>query len=518
MPRHTLSAETPIKKLFAKIAARDVLISLMCFILSRAKLLGSITPFGMAFFAASFSHTGWFYAMLSAIIAVPSVHPGMDSVRYVITLGFTAAVLGISDSRQKTLFKALTVSLVYFVVSLLMQTAYGFSLYDFIVQSFESFLCFVGVYAISSVAPVVADYRKRTFLSHSEIIGIISLAAMTVMSLSSTPAIFGLNPASFVSLFLIMAVSYKGDIMISSSCGIILGLALTLSTNGPASLTGAYAIAGFAAGFFSRYSRLGIVLGVTLANAVITAFMNDSAFMLINPIEVLLAGIIFATMPQKTVNIFTDFAKKAADISSVASAQAERVSIMREERLETMAESFKKIADIYRRDCYLRQPGKQYIAKLFDYAAEKSCTSCVRRFDCWQKNKKSTLAYMNSMLSKAASKGTLETGDMPENFAESCIKKDEFTKNFNFVYDIYKTDKLWLEKMFETRLLIVNQMEGISKILEKTAKEGGLTNDPEYEMKLKSALDSNDIATEEINVLLKNDELWKIRIITEQHM
>ena len=391
---NTLSVEKAVKRFFTKITAEDLIISVICFMLSGARLLNMMTPFGIAFFAASFSNRGWFYAMLAASAGSIFNHAGADSARYIITLGLTASVMGLFDIKKKTFLKAFTVSFIHFSVSLLLLSAGDFELYSFIIQSFESFVCFVSVYLIDSVAPVIINYRKRTFLNHNEVMGIITLVALFILSLSSAPDIFGLSPAPFVTIFIIMAISYRGNIMISSCAGIILGLALALSGDGSASVVGAYALASFMAGVFRRYSRLGIVLGVSLANAVVTAFMNDASIMLINPVEVFIAGMIFATMPKKTADVFSDFAKKAADVSNINNTRAEKQQIMKEEKLSHMSDAFKKIADIYRRDCQPRRPGKQYITRLFDYTGEKTCATCGLRFGCWQSDKRNTYAYM----------------------------------------------------------------------------------------------------------------------------
>ena len=518
MSRHTLSIENPLKKILTKISQGDLVISIVCFMLSRARLLTYMTPFGLAFFASSFSFSGWFYAMIAGSIGSIMAHPDAECVRYILTFGITSAILGLADIRKKTTLKAICVSLVYFFVCILMQGGGTFRLYDFIVQSFESFLCFGIVYAIDAVTPVIADYKKRTYLNHNEVMGIIVLVSLLIISLADLPDIFGLAPASFVAIFIIMAISYKGDVLISSVGGIIFGLALSLGTGASAAIAGAFAFAGFAAGLFAGYSRLGIVLGVTLANAIITAFMNDTSNILINPIEVLVAGLIFATLPNKTVDIFSSFAAKACDTSGKSYAQSQKTQYAIEERLLSISEAFGKIADIYKSDCYMRQPGKQYITKLFDYTGERTCSDCNMKFDCWQKNKKNTYAYMTSMLDKASEKGELDMGDLPQSFEQRCIKKNEFVKNFNFVYDIYKTDMLWLKKMHETRQLMVSQMQGISGILEHASKDIRLSTNAEHEQYLMAALDREGKRATRVSVFEKDNEPVRICIELEEEI
>lgn len=502
-----------IKRLLSSIAAEDIIISAANFMLSKAILLKCMAPFGMAFFAATFSPSGWFYALGAAIVG--SLFSRTENLwGHILAFALTAAILGLSEKRGKTLFKALTVSVVYFGVSLILMTADYFVLYDFIIRAFESFICFVTVYLLDSVAPVLANYKKRTFLNHNEVMGIIALAALFILSLASSEKIMGIAPASFIALFIIMAVSYKGDIMLSTTAGIIFGLALSLNKTGSAAMVGAYAFVAFCAGFFRKYSRLGIVLGATLANAIITAFMNDTADILINPLELTLAGLIFATIPLKTISVFTEFAQKASDISSISNMYRDKLGQARQENLLQISNAFAKLGDIYRRDCYIRRPGKQYTSKLFDYVGEKVCSSCSLRFGCWQSDRQNMYAYMMSMLNKASRSGALCTGDLPRKFADKCTHTDEFVSCFNFMYDLYKTDCVWLEKMQDCRHLMAGQMDEISDIIKSMSEEDLLITDPECEMHLRSALDNNGIQTEHLNVFVNSDDIVKIQIMS----
>ena len=516
MHRHAIFFENPFKRLVSALTVRDVLICVLCYMLSRAAIFDSITPFGIAFFAVSFSNIGWFYALICSAIGVLTVHTGMDSLRYIITLGFSTAVLGLTDAGHKRLFKALTVSLIYFAVCFFMQTAYGFKLYEFIVQSFEAFLCFVSVFAIASVVPVITSYKKRNYLSHGEIVGIITIAAMVIISFTSLPPLFGINLSSCMALFLIMAVSYRGDIMISSCAGIIFGIALALSRNASAAIVGAYAVVGFSAGFFSRYSRLCTVLGVTLANAVMIAFMPDTGGVLINPVEVFVIGMVFAMLPKKTAAVFTDFAGKAAETGRLFSSCEKQSDSAFGEKLYDTSLAFGRIADVYRRDCFLRKPGKQYMTRLFDYICEKSCNGCDRHFECWIKRKQNTLACLNSMITKAEETGFCTVELLPGYFRENCINHTELIKAFDSVYNIYKTDRMWLDKMYETRMLMVNQLEGVSDILDSISTGEGWSRNREYEINLRSALDIHEISFEKVCVFVNESRLMRIRIISEE--
>ena len=63
-----------------------------------------------------------------------------------------------------------------------------------------------------------------------------------------------------------------------------------------------------------------------------------------------------------------------------------------------------------------------------------------------------------------------------------------------------------VEKMYETRILMVSQMQGVAKILECASKHQELSTNFEGESYIKAALDREGIKVREINVFEKDDE------------
>lgn len=458
----TASTNTSEKITF-RISTKDFIISGICFVLSRAKLLTYMNPFGMAAYAALFSNTGWFYAMLCTGAGVILSKGDYTSVRYLLALGVATPIFGIWDKHSGRFFRAIVMSISYFAVSLCLLMAEGFLLYDFIYFSFEAFICFVCVYLIDGTVPLIQGYKSRTALTAGEITTLVALAAMVVLSCWSVPPLFGINLASLLGIFIILAVNLEGDCALGAATGVIMGLVISMGSYESASVVGAYAFASFMSGLFKKYSRLGILLGFTLANAIVTAFLNDTGDMLINPIEVLIAGAVFVTLPKKTMNIFTDFSRKAGSLYSTEYTQHTVSAIP--SVYDKLANSLQSLSDIYDVNSHKKRPGKKYIKNLFNKCADNVCSGCGLRFGCWQSVGHNNYEYMNEMLNCARKNGRLTTARLPKKFADRCIKKEEFVRVFNLTYDIYRADKLWLDKTCLLHKLMATQLSAISNAL-----------------------------------------------------
>lgn len=491
------------RKITLRISARDVLSCVICFALSNARIFGSLNPFCMAFFACSFSNSGWYYTLaVSALATVFSIN-GTDTLPYLLTLGISASVLGLCDRREHTLFKALCTSLVYFAVCTVLAAIWGLVPLEYIKQCFEAFLIFVCVCLFDRAVPLLTDGARRRHLSSHESVSLVFLFCSLLLSTAAVLPIFGMRIYSFVAIFLLMTVAFSQSVLRCAASGIVLGTVVCLCGSDSVSVIGAYALGALFCTVFKQFSRLGIVLGFTLANAVITAFLNDTSQILINPMEVLIAGVVFVALPKQVLDRLCGALSVIFDGES-AEERSSRITAVAEKHFEAMAESFEKIAAVYRRDCRQRTPGRAYVIRLFDYACATACAGCGLRFGC-SGNKENNYKYMEVMLNKASENGSITVADMPKKFAQRCVKKDEFVKIFNLIYDIYKTDKLWLEKMCEARSLMAGQMEGIAAAVHSGAGLFDYEADGSSEQLITSALDRHKLIGCGVNVLCGGD-------------
>ena len=455
------------KKITLKISAKDFLIALICFALSKAKLLTYMNPFGLAFYAATFSPTGWYYSFIASIIGIISSKGDFTAFRYILALGIATPIIGLSDKR-KTTFKALIMSLSYFVVCTLLMISGGFLLYDYIYIAFESFICFTSIYVLSDVIEVITNYKSKKTFSNSERVSVIATISLLILATASAPDIFGLKPYSLIAIFIILCVNLKQTCMVGATAGVIMGMVISMTYYESVSIIGAYTFCSFMAGLLKRYSRLGVLLGFTLGNAIITAFLNDTFYLLINPIEVITAGLVFATLPKKTLSFFLDLTDKVTNTANEAYSDE---PLYDNGRIDNMSRHLSSLSDIYSRDCVHRVLGKQYINHLFNMCVDRVCTNCGLKFACWQSATYRNYEYMSKMFEYANKKGSLDNNGLPAEFSKRCVKKEEFIRGFNFSYDIYKTDKMWLEKLFRIRSLMSYQLKAISKSLSETAND-----------------------------------------------
>ncbi len=446
------------RKITIRISAKDFITSLMCFVFSRASLLTYMNPCGMAMYAACFSPAGWYYALVAAVSGIIIEKGDATAIRYILALGIATPLIGLFE-KGGIVFRGLAVSIAYVGVSAFLMITDGFLMYDMIFVAFESFVCFVSVLILKNSETLIMRCKNAKSFTSGEAVTLVACVCLFILSCSRVPEVFGLKLYTMISIFIMLCVALRGPVA-AGCAGIILGTVISFAQMETVSVVGAYALCAFVAGVFCRYSRLGVLLGFTLANGVITAFLQDTAEIVVNPIEVIAAGIVFATLPSKTMGAICSFIKNL-------SARPHNATNSGAARLGAISKELTQLSQIYQKACTPKKLGKYYINSLFNVCVERTCTACRLKYSCWQSATYRNYEYMSQMLKYADSKGGLDMKGLPSEFAAQCINKEKFVTVFNYMYDVYRTDRMWLEKMYRVRLAMASQIKCVADALAK---------------------------------------------------
>ena len=111
-------------------------------------------------------------------------------------------------------------------------------------------------------------------------------------------------------------------------------------------------------------------------------------------------------------------------------------------------------------------------------------------------------------------KRLIEQRDIPQYFMERCERIDEFVKQVNNVYELFKVDMSWKNKMGESRGLISQQLDGLSNVISNLALE--INNDIEFkgdlEERLLSEFENAGVKVKDILVYKNKWEKFEVNI------
>lgn len=448
------------KKIIVKISAKDFLISLLCFIMSKIQFMLYMNPFGMAFYGATFTPTGWYWSLVALIIGTAFSKGDFTAFRYILSAGLATPVIAFSKS-SKPVFRALTISLCYLIVSTALMFTGKFLTYDYIVVTFESFICFIFCYLLNGTADVLINYSKKEEFTQNETVSVVVTVFLLLLWIASFPDIAGFRLCALVSVFVLMYIANSHGIYMVAAGGIITGFAICIAQQQSVSVVGSYAFCSLASVLFKKYGRLGVFFGFTFANTIITAFFNDDLYLLINPMEIFIAGMVFVSFPKKAIYKVNKFFDKLFNKD-----KANNQKIYNRDTIKEISKNLSQLSQLYLKDLKPRVLGKQYVNNLFNMCVERVCSNCGLKMSCWQSSTYRNYEYMSKMFEYAHKKGHLDSGGLPSEFLKRCVKKDEFIRGFNFCYDLYNTDRIWLNKIFRIKTLMSHQLSAIANSLE----------------------------------------------------
>ena len=98
---------------------------------------------------------------------------------------------------------------------------------------------------------------------------------------------------------------------------------------------------------------------------------------------------------------------------------------------------------------------------------------CIGKFQerCWQSDLANQYRRVLAMLSAAEENDKFSERFIPVKLRRYCPRQKEMVKAVNHMREIYRLNCYWQEKMYENRLLVSGQLEGVSSIMQKLAKE-----------------------------------------------
>ncbi len=470
---HGYSSRTSRFRL-GSISIRSISMSILAFMIGRVSLLGGVSPFGMAFFAATYG-------------GVSPVAIGTSIVLGILSWSFDPA-LALKFIAEITLFGVLTIfarwakvrgefvnCLKIFVSVFLVcifPLFFRFLLYDFILSIFEALITVAFYILLKKGTRILLEDEKRSVLNTEEVISLGFIGALAIAGIRDF-GIFGAEFRSIACIFIVLILARAKGAGIGAAAGVVLGIVSGFTGTANFNVIGSYAFSGLLAGLFKKLGNIGVILGFITGNAVLTYFITGSTEVLIQLRDIVIAAAAFYMLPKKVVSkagkIFDDRPLGMEDSDS----ESLRPANTAVQKLNAFSRAVEELAATFNRVPQPEQvPGDADVTSFFDTVAERVCKDCSLCLYCWDRKFSSTYQSMFSLLEKLEAKGAVRPDDIPDCFADdSCGRPKELAATMNSLYELYRVNVMWKKKVSESRGLVSQQLEGVSRMIAKLARE-----------------------------------------------
>lgn len=468
------------------ISKSSVIILLISFMLGRISLFQGFMPFGIAFFIAASSTRISRILMALAVSIGMITGGGFEQVYITITsiIIFSALEMLFSNIKSKNGLKISIIAFVSVIIPQMVMVFFqGFLLYDTLKSICYSGLVFALVFIFKNSISIIEGSKKRNVFSNEEMISIAMLMTLTLAGIGNVQ-LAGINLINVMGILAIILFSMSAGPGVGAAVGVIVGLVVNMTNPGTPMVIASYAFCGLLCGVFKNLGKVGACLGFIAANALLTLYLNGSTEVLIYIKDILTAVLIVMLIPKKIMENALGYFTVATVGMRDKSGYSARIKELTIDRLNKFSKAFSELSKTFSEISETSAAtSKQDITSLFDRVADKVCKDCSLCMHCWDRNFYNTYQVMFKVVEKLDDKGYINEEDIPDYFMDRCERISDFVRQVNNVYELFKVNLVWKNRVGESRGLMSQQLDGLSRVI------ANLANEIDYDVKFKGDLE-----------------------------
>ncbi|WP_058486503.1 stage II sporulation protein E [Defluviitalea phaphyphila] len=508
---------TGLKQIFLELSYKDLLIDIIGFMTARVVLFTNLLPLSVAYFgAASYIKVNRIWLFLFITAGVLSIRNFVSPIKYISIFILISIILHFIESKgykKTTIGQAIISMISSFCISMFIAGINGFAGYYIIVAILESILIFGVTYIYKDAISSIKGNFKRTTLSIEEIISLILLfgaATAGIMDFS----IYGIYFREVISIFIVLLFGFIGGPAIGGTIGIIIGSILTLIGVNSATSIGIFGISGIMVGLFKDIGRIGSGIGFLLSHVVINLYLEGSIITYDFFKTFMGALVILIILPKSAILFFKQFISSEPKIEQEI--YYKRIRDITAQQLEKFSNSFLKLSKTLTNLSEKKTSlNKKDVSMLIEDVASKVCSDCGLCSHCWEIDFYNTYQTVFSILSAAEKKPRIDLNDIPKDFLGKCLKVEEFVDTTNRIFELYKLNLIWHNRIIESRELVCEQLRGVSSIIGNLATEvyGQVYFKEDLEEIIRIELDKEKIPVCDVIVIQNKQKKYEVTII-----
>jgi len=444
------------------------------FLLGRASIADNVLPFGLAVYCAALAMSQSRFGAAVAVSLGMLSNGGFEQLYVTLAAMLLYTVLA-SFIKPKGKYSTFTYGMYGFVSSLipatLMTVLQGFLLYDILRAIFQSFIVFALTFVFEYAVRVLKEMNRRQVFNTEETISFLIFISLAITGIDGFGFV-GTTVKNILLILIVMITAYKCGSGTGAAVGTCIGLINGMSLAEAPLIIGVYGLCGLLAGLFRSLGKSGSSLGFLMGNIVMSIYIGNTGTAFAYLYDTIAAVLVFLIIPDRVTNkVWGKFpgVQVQDEESRDYSLRIKEITI---EKLNRFAKAFGEMAKTFGEIAETKTvTEKQDITALFDRVAEKVCKDCSLCMHCWDRNFYNTYQALFKVVSQLDERGRINRSDVPTYFIGRCERINEFVETVNNVYQIFKVDMLWKSRVGESRGLVSQQLNGLSKVIENLASE-----------------------------------------------
>jgi len=488
----------------------------------------NLAPFGISVIAAVLSNCRPI-GILSIIVGIGTgiAFGGQNVLTYMLTLLILLVGILIKSPRynesenekRKLGFRLFFSCMLVQIGGIIFQ---GFMVYDLLLAIIYSICAFVFYKVFVNSITVLTNIGEKQAYSIEEVMGASLLIAIAIASLGDL-SIFGFSIRNILCILVVLIMGWKNGILVGAGTGVTIGAVIGIIAEGEPVLIATYAISGMIAGIFSKFGKIGVVLGFIIGNIVLTYVENGNTSSIIMIQEILIAALGLLAVPKNIKINIQDMYPDTPLLPDTTGRNLEenKVTVY---KLNSMSETISQIARTYKEaaativDEKELQKQETENLKIFQKELENNLEGLEENIlfdDLYFQEGDAQNILIEDIFDTLLHKEEITKKDLLEIFANHNnyilgyetekvneeIEKEvaQIVKVINDAYRVSKLNFIWKKKLDENKKVVSNQLEEVSKAIENLADE--------IEDNQEIKIDEFEIQKEEIKKLLEQRDI-----------
>ncbi len=488
-----------------------MLLSLLSFLIARFRFLDTLSPLALPFLMGCEGNLFVFAGAISGLL----VSSEINGLKYALMCLFAVVVDKFIQltfpGAEKRRYRPYLIFASCFLFSWIFILFIHFTPYDVLLTVFEGFISTVFYLIYKKGIPVFTHLSSKRFFTSEDIAAASVLATCAIAGIGNIVLPFSIYVKNIIGVLTVLLFSMFSNLGTASQAAALMGIATGICDSNAGIFLATYVLNGMLCAIFSKYGKLCCVLGFTLGNVITSIFLVEERLMVISFLEIALAAVLFVLLPDK----FFDRILKNVRTSSLELDKAVMIKEFAAVKLDRLGLAFRKLSDTILAAMNKTKPvNLNDMGSLFDAVADKVCKKCALRSFCWQKDYNETMDAMFKAAKKIEQNGRASIEDFPSYFSKKCVKAEEVLHSLSNLYEIYRVNTIWQNKMLENTAMYREQFIEISNIV-KNLKEEILSNpyfDARLALDISSELERNNIDVKKVSVIKNFNDQYEVEI------
>ncbi len=312
--------------------------------------------------------------------------------------------------------------------------------------------------------------------------------------------------------FLVILFVYIFNTATSISFSVLLAVGGVLGSNNMA-LFLCLTLASLVANLTKSNKRIFCLLAIFLIDLFVNLYFFNyySIYMLLS---VLLAGMLFLIIPQKTLSklmVFVISEKEEYALRNIINRSRNTLY----KRIFGVSEVFNDMQTLFLSMANKELSPEQAVEKLSNQTQKINCERCARKNECLRLRFDATTKEIEKLCALAMARGKVSVLDVPSTLSSNCTKINSLINSINEGAREFEDYAKVLNGISAGHMLVADQLFGVSQILKSLAEEVNLniTFDISNEQKIIEELAYYHILCSEAVVYFKNKEIASVNLV-----